>query len=102
VFEKRVLRRIFGLKKVEMIGGWRKLHEELHNLCSSPSIIRMMKSRRMRLAGHVAHMGQRRNAYRILVGKPDRKRPLGRPRCRWNDNTKDRMGWHGLDLPGLR
>jgi hypothetical protein len=70
-------------------GGWRKLHnEELHNLYSSPSIIRMMKSRRMRWAGHVARMGEKRNAYRILVGMPEGKRPLGRPRRRWVDNIK--------------
>jgi hypothetical protein len=62
---------------------WRKLHnEELHNLCSLPNIIRMIKSRRMRWAGHVARMGDKRNAYRILVGKPEGKRPIGRPRCR--------------------
>jgi hypothetical protein len=82
VFENRVLRGIFGLKRVEVIGGWRKLHnEELHNLYCSPSIIRIMKSRRMRWAGHVARMGEKRNAYRILVGKPEGKRPVfGCPR----------------------
>jgi hypothetical protein len=72
-------------------GGWRKLHnEELHNLYSSPSIIRMIKSRRMRWAEHVARMGEKRNAYtrRILVGKPEEKRPPGRSRCRWEDNIK--------------
>jgi hypothetical protein len=68
-------------------GGLRKLHnEELHNLYSSPSIIRMIKSRRMRWAGHVARMREKRNAYRILVGKPEGKRPVGRPRRRWVDN----------------
>jgi hypothetical protein len=68
VFENRVLRRIFGPKRDEVTGGWRKLHnEELHNLYSSPSIIRMTKSRKMRWAGHVARMGEKRNAYRILV-----------------------------------
>jgi hypothetical protein len=73
----------------EVTGGWRKLHnEELHNLYSSPSIIRVIKSRRMRWAEHAARMGEKRNAYRILVGKPERKRPLGRPRCRWVDNIK--------------
>jgi hypothetical protein len=71
VFENRVVRRIFGLKRDESIAGWRKLHnEELHNLYSSPSTIRMIKSRRMRWAGHVARMGEKKNAYRILVGKP--------------------------------
>jgi hypothetical protein len=80
-------------------GGWRKLHnEELHNLYSSPSIIRMIKSRRMR--GHVARMGEKRNAYRILVGDPEGKRPLGRPRRRWVDNIKidlSEIGWDGGD-----
>jgi hypothetical protein len=89
VFENRALRRIFGLKRDEVTGGWRNLHnEELHNLYSSPSIIIMIKLRRMRWTGHVARMGEKMNAYRILVGKPDGKRPLGRPRRRWVDNTK--------------
>jgi hypothetical protein len=83
VFENRVLRGIFGPKRDEVTGGSRKLHnEELHNLYSSRSIIRMMKSRRMKWAGHVARMGEKRNAYRILVGMPEGKRPLGRPRRR--------------------
>jgi hypothetical protein len=86
VFENRVLRRIFG---DEVTGGWRKLHnEELHNLYSSPSAIRMIKSRRMRWAEHVAQMGARKNVYRILVGKPKGRRPLGRLRSRWVDNIK--------------
>jgi hypothetical protein len=77
VFENRVLRRIFGPKRDEVTGGSRKLHnEELHNLYSSPSIIRMIESRRMGLAGNVARMGKERNAYRRLVGKPEVKRPL--------------------------
>jgi hypothetical protein len=89
VFENRVLRRILEPKRDEMIGGWRKLHnEELHNLYSSPSIIRIIKSRRMRWAGHVARVGEERNAYRILVGKPEGKRSLGRLRRRWEDNIK--------------
>jgi hypothetical protein len=93
VCENRVLRRIFRLKRDEVTGDWRKLHnEELHNLCSSPNIIRMTKSRRMRWAGHVAQMGPTRNAYRILVGKPDGKRPLGRTRCRWVDSIKIDLG----------
>jgi hypothetical protein len=76
-----VLRRIFGLRRDEVIGEWRKVHnKELHDLYSSPSIIRIMKSRRMRWAGHVARMGEKRNAHRLLVGKPEGKRPLGRPR----------------------
>jgi hypothetical protein len=85
----RVLRRIFGPKRDEVKGDWRKLHnEELHNLYSSPNIIRMIKSRKMRWAGHVARMGEKRNAYRILVEKPEGKRPLGRSRRRWVDNIK--------------
>jgi hypothetical protein len=81
VFENRVLRRIFGAKRDEVTGGWRKLHnEELHNLYSSLSIIRMIKSRRMRWVVHVAQTREKRNAYRILVGKPEGKTPLGRPK----------------------
>jgi hypothetical protein len=77
VFENRVLRRIFGLKRDELTGDWRKLHnEELHNLYSAPN--RMINSRRMRWIGHVARMGEKRNAYRILVGNPEGKRSLGR------------------------
>jgi hypothetical protein len=84
---------------------WRKLHnEELHNLYSSPSVIRIIKSRRMRWAGHVTRMGEKRNVCRLLVGKPEGKRPLGRPRHRWIDNIngpfRDRMGWCGLDRSG--
>jgi hypothetical protein len=83
VFENRMLRRIFGPRRNEVTGDWRKLHnEELHNLYSSPNIIRLIKSRRMRWAGHVARMGETRNAYRILVRKPEGKSPLGRPRRR--------------------
>jgi hypothetical protein len=82
-------------------GDWRKLHnEELHNLYSSPNIIRMIKSRKMRWAGHVARMWETRNAYRILVGKPEGKRPLGRQRRRWVDNIKmdlTEIGWDGMD-----
>jgi hypothetical protein len=86
VFENRVMRRIFGPKRD---GVWRKLHkEELHNLYSSSSIIRIIKSRRMRWAGHVARMEEKRNVYRLLVGKPEGRRPLGRPRRRWIDNIK--------------
>jgi hypothetical protein len=78
VFENRVLRRIFGPMRDEVIRGWRKLHnEQLHNLYCSPSIIRIIKSRKMRWAGHVARMGELKNGYRILVGKPEGKRPLG-------------------------
>jgi hypothetical protein len=89
VFENRVLRGIFGPKRDGVMGGWRKLHnEELHNLYFSPSIIRIIKSRRLRWAGHVARMGDKRNVYMLLVGKPEGKRPLGRPRRRWIDNIK--------------
>jgi hypothetical protein len=94
VFENRVLRRIFGLKRDEVTGGWRKLHnEELHNLYSSPAII-MIKFRRMKWAGHVARMGEKRNAYRLLVGKPKGKKLVERSRPRWVDNIK-------LDLGGI-
>jgi hypothetical protein len=89
VFENRVLRRIFGPKRDEVTGGWRQLHnEELHNLYSSSSVITMIKSRRVRWAGHVARMRAKRDAYRILVGKPERKKTLGRPRYRWVDNIE--------------
>jgi hypothetical protein len=85
----RVLRRIFRPKRDSVTGGWRKLHnEELHNLYSSPSIIRIIKSRRMGWAGHVARMGEKRNVNRLLVRKPEGKKPLGRPRRRWMDNIK--------------
>jgi hypothetical protein len=87
VFENRVLRRIFGPKREED-GSWRKFHNELHSLYSSPNIVRVIKSRRMRWAGHVAHMGKRRGVYRVLVGRPEGKRPLGRRRRRWEDNIK--------------
>jgi len=83
-FENRVLRRIFGLKKDEVTGEWTKLHnEELNFLYSSPNIVRVIKSRRMRRVGQEAGMGERRGAYRVLVGKTEGKRPLGRPRRRW-------------------
>jgi hypothetical protein len=84
VFESKVLRRIFGPKRDEVTGGWRKLHnEELRDLCPSSSIIRMIECRRMRWAGRVARMREKRNTYRLLVGKPEGKKPLGRPRRRW-------------------
>jgi hypothetical protein len=98
-------RRIFGPKRDGVTGGWRKLHnEELHNLCSSPSIIRIIKSRRMRWAGHVALMGEKRNVYRLLVEKPEGKRPLGRPRSRCIDNIKmdlSEIGMNVVDWIGL-
>jgi hypothetical protein len=98
VFDNSVLRRIFGPKRDEVMGEWRKLHnEELHNLYSSPVIIRQVKSRRMRWAGHVARMGEERKVYKVLVGKPEGKRPLGRPRCRWEDgirmDLRERLAW---------
>jgi hypothetical protein len=96
-----VLRRIFGPKRDELTGEWRKLHNEEHrDLYSSPRIIRIIKSRRMRWAGHVARMGEKRNAYRLLVGKPEGKRPLGRPRCTWVDNIRmdlGEVGWGDVD-----
>jgi hypothetical protein len=83
VFENRVRRRIFGPKRDEVKGEWRKLHnKELHNFYFSPNVIRQIKSRRMRWAGHVARMGEERNVYTVLMGKPEGKRPLGRPRSR--------------------
>jgi hypothetical protein len=89
VFENRVLRRIFGFKLDEITGKWRKLHnEELNDLYSTPIIVWVIKSRRMRCVGNVARMGERRGVYRILVGKPEDKRQLGRPRCRWEGNIK--------------
>ena len=89
MFENRVLRRIFGPKWDEVTREWRKLHnEELNNLYSSPNTVRVIKSRRMRWVRHVAWIGERRGIYRVLVGKPEGKRPLGRPRRRWEDNIK--------------
>jgi hypothetical protein len=89
VFENRVLRRVFGPKRDEVTGEWRKLYnEELNDLYSLPNSVRVVKSRRMRWAGHVAHMGEDRGVHRVLVGKPEGKRPLGRPRRRWEDNIK--------------
>jgi hypothetical protein len=89
VFENRVLRRVFGPRRDEVIREWRKLHnEELNDLYCSPNILRLMKSRRMRWAGHVALMVERRGLFRAFVGKPEGKRPLGRPRRRREDNIK--------------
>jgi hypothetical protein len=100
-----VLRRILGPKRALMIGRWRKLHkEELHNLYPSPSIIRMMKWRRIRWSGHVAQMRVHRNAYKLLVGKPEGKRPLGGPRHMWMDNSNmnlGEVGWGAMDCISL-
>ena len=89
VFENMVLRRIFGPRGDEVTGEWRRLHnEELNDLYCSPNIVRVIRSRRMRWAGHQARMGEERGVYRVLVGKPEGKRPLGRPRRRWVDNIR--------------
>jgi len=105
VFENMVLRRIFGSRKDEVMGEWRRLHnEELNNLYSSPNIVWVIKSRRMRWAGHVVHMGEERGVYRVLLGKLEGKRLLGRPRHRWVDNIRTDlqkvgcgyMNWIGL------
>jgi hypothetical protein len=105
VFENSVLRRIFGPKRDEATGEWRKLHnEELHDLYSSPSIIRIIKAMRMIWEGHVARMGEKRTADRVLVGKPERRRPLGRPRRRWLDNIRMdlvEVGWGDVNWIGL-
>jgi len=104
-FENRVLRRIFGPKRYELTGEWRKLHkEELYDPHSSPNRVRVTKSR-TRWAEHVARMGEGRGVYRVLVGKPEGKRPLGRPRRRWEDNIMMDLqemgcGGYGLDRAG--
>ena len=101
MFENRVLRRVFELKRDEVIGEWRKRHiEELNELYCSPNIVRVIKSRRMRWVGHVACMGEGRGVYRVLVGKREGKRSLGRPRGRWKDDIKmdlQRVGYGGMD-----
>ena len=100
-----MLRRIFRPRRDEVTGEWRRLHnEELNDLCSSPNIVRVIKSRRMRWAGHVARMGEERGVYRVLVGKPEVKRPLGRPRRRWVDNIRldlQEVGCGDVDWIGL-
>ena len=89
MFENMVLRRIFGPGKDEVMGEWRRLHnEELNDLYSSPNIVRVIKSRRMRWVGHVVRMGEERGVYGVLVGKPEGRRPLMRPRRRWVDNIR--------------
>jgi hypothetical protein len=104
-FENRVLRRIFGPKKDEVTGEWRTLHNEgLSDLYSSPSIIRIIKLRRRRWASHVVRMGEKWNTYRLLVGKPEGKRPLRRPRRKWLDNIRmdlEEVGWGDVDWISL-
>jgi hypothetical protein len=101
VFENSALRRIFGPKRDEVTAEFRKLHsDELHNLYSFPNIIRQMKSRRMRWVGHVACMGEERNVYKVLMGKPEGRRSLGRPRHRWEDGIRmdlREIGWKGAE-----
>ena len=101
MFRNRVSRRIFGPRRDEVTGEWRKLHNaELNDLYASPNIVRVIKSRRMIWAGHVMRMGERRGVYRVLVGKPEGKKLLGRPRRRWEDNIKmdlQEVGCEGVD-----
>ena len=99
-----MLRRIFGPRREEETGEWRRLHnEELNDLYPAPNIVRVIKSRRMRWAGHVARMGEEREEYRVLVGKPEGRRPLGRPRRRGVDNIRMDLqeGWTGLGWPRI-
>jgi hypothetical protein len=99
VFEKRVLRRIFERKRDVETGEWKMLYnEELQYLYSSPNIIRQVKSRRMRLAGHVARMAEERKLYKVLGEKPEETRPLGRPRCRWKNGMKMDLREIGLGV----
>ena len=102
MFEYMVLRRIFGPRRDDVTGEWRRLHnEELNDLYSSPNIVRVITSRRMRWAGHVARMGEETGVYKVLVGKPEGKRPLGRPRRRWVDNIRKDVGIWYMDWIGL-
>jgi hypothetical protein len=95
--ENRVWRRIFGPKREED-GSWRKLHnDEFHSLYSSPNIVRVIKSRWTRWAGHMTRVGEGRDVYRVLARRPEGKRPLGRPRCRWEDNIKMGLREVGID-----
>jgi hypothetical protein len=102
VFKNRVLRRVFGPKRDEVTGEWRKLHnEKLNDLYPLPNIVQVVKLRRMRWAGHVVHMGEDRGVHRVLVGKPEGKRPLVRPRCRWEGNIKMDLQEVGGGLDGV-
>jgi len=105
VFENKVLRRIFGPRRDEVMGEWRRLHnEELHDLYCSPNIVRVIKWRRMRWTGHMARLGEERGVYRVLVGKPEGRRPLGRPRRRWVHNIRmdlQEVGYGYMDWTGL-
>jgi len=112
VFENRMLRRIFGSRRDEVTGECRRLHnEELNDLYSSPNIVQVIKSRRMRWARHVARMDEEREVYRVLVGKPEGRRPLGRPRRRWVNNIRmdlkdvgiwTELGWPRIETGGGR
>jgi hypothetical protein len=98
------LRRIFGPKRDKVRGEWKKIHEELHDLYPSSTIVRVIKSRRTRWTGHVARMGEGRGVYRVLLGKSGVTRPLGRPRCRWEDNIKmdlQEVKFGGMDWIGV-
>ena len=105
MFENMVFRRIFGPRRDEVTGEWRRLHnEKLNDSYSSPNIVRVIKWRRMRWAGHVARMGEERGVYRVLLGKPEGRRPLGRPRRKWVDNTRTNLqevGCGYIDWIGL-
>ena len=105
MFENMVLRRIFGPRRDEVTGEWRRLHnEELNDVYCSPDIVRVIKSRRMIWAGHVARMGEERGVYRVLLGKPEGRRPLVRPRRRWVDNIRtdlQEVGCSYMDWIGL-
>ena len=105
LFENVVLRRIFEPRRDEETGEWRRLHnEELNDLYSSPNIVRVIKSRRMKWAGHVVRIGEERGVYRVLVGKLEGRKPMGRPRCRWVDNIRmdlQEVGCGYMDWIGL-